>query len=1073
MKKYLLSTLLMLFCAVSIYAQVTTSSITGSVRDAGGEALIGATVQAVHVPSGTVYGSTTNTNGQYTIPNMRVGGPYTVTITYIGYNTRTIPNLTLALGNPLRLDINLDVQSSSLAEVVVTTDRNAVISSQRSGTATNVSQQTIQQLPTVTRNIQDFARLTPQASVTSSSTDGSPLGINFAGQSSRYNQFTVDGANATDAFGLASSGTNGGQAGTNPIPLESVQELQILLSPYDVTQGGFTGGGINAVTKSGTNDFHGSAYTYLQNEKAIGKSITTNLKYPEFNKTTYGASLGGPIIKNKLFFFANAERIENSTPLPYNPAEANSGSLFDVATLESIRNYVLETYNYDVGGYTNINKEITSTSLFGRIDWNITDKHRLTLRHSYVGGLNDVISRAANTITFANSGYTFESKANTSVLELNSTFSNSTSNVFRVTYNNIRDRRVTDLFPSIYIQSNSLNYNFGSESSSGRNSLGQDNFTIVDNLTFYKGNHTFTVGTNNEFYNTNNVFLQNFYGNYTYRDVTTNGTTYTGIDRFLDNNTNPSNYAVYFSTKGDEDNAASIMHAAQFGLYAQDVWNVTDRFKLTYGLRLDMPVFFNKPDVNQAFNSSTFASNYDVATNKVPKPSVYYSPRFGFNWDVKGDATTQLRGGAGLFTGRVPFVWISNQYGGTGVASLRYTQSPADLRFNYDPTDAHLGAYIPDNVASVATEIDVTDRNFKFPQVFRANLAVDQRLPLWGLIGSLEGMYTKTANNINYQNLNLTEPTGTITFGNTTRPYYGQRASTQFTDIIYLTNTSKGYSYNLTAQLQKPIENGWSGSIAYTFGRATSLNDGTSSTALSNWRYAYNINGLNNLDLARSNYDLGSRVVGYLSKSFQYSNGRLATTIGLVYNGQSGLPLSYLFDGNVTGDDITGRGNDASLLYVPANLAEAQTMFAEFTRSDVIITPEQQWEDFQTFLASNKYLRDHMGENTERNGDRTPWENHFDLRIAQDLYLVKQHKLEIGLDVMNVTNLLNKDWGNSYYVSNQSYNVFSAVNQNQGATPQFTFDITKMNNVNGELKPYTISDYNSRWRAQLSVRYSF
>ncbi|ARS36359.1 hypothetical protein CA264_13450 [Pontibacter actiniarum] len=1076
-KRFLLSSMLMLLFAAGVQAQVTTSGINGVVKDSQGETLIGATVQAIHQPSGTTYGTTTNAEGQFTIPNMRVGGPYTVNVSYIGFNTRTYNGLNLTLGNPLRLDVALEMQSNALSEVTIVSDKNSVISAQRNGTATNVSQEQISELPTISRSVQDFARLTPQASAMTNNSDGSPMGVTFAGQSNKFNQFTVDGANANDAFGLSASGTNGGQAAANPIPLESVQELQVLLSPYEVTQGGFTGGGINAVTKSGTNAFHGSAYTYYQNQDFIGEGVTTDLKYADFSKKTYGASLGGPILKNKLFFFANAERIESSTPLPFNPAEAGSGSKFDVETLQSIRDYVRNTYNYDLGGFTDINKEITSTSLFARLDWNISNKHKLTLRHSYIQGDNDALSRSANSITFANSGYTFSNNQNSSVIELNSNFDNNTSNVFRVTYNRIRDSRKTGLFPNVSIQSNSLNYNLGSDYSSARNSLDQDNFTLVDNFTIYKGAHTITIGTNNEFYNTNNVFLQNYYGSYTYKDVEVkdaNGKVIGSIPAyqlFMENKKAPSNYYVGFSTKGGNDDAASVIHAAQFGLYAQDVWNVTDRFRLTYGLRVDMPVFFNKPDENELFNKSEFASKYDVATNKPPKTTLYYSPRVGFNLDVNGDGATQLRGGAGLFTGRVPFVWISNQYGGTGVASIRYSttgsKSP-DLRFEYDPTDTHLGSFIPSEYKTAATEINVTDRNFKFPQVFRTNLAVDQQLPWWGLVGTLEGMYTKTLNNIEYKNLNLKAPEGDVTIGNSTRPWYSSRISSDFTDVIYLTNTSKGYSYNFTAQLQKPMERGWTGSIAYTYGHSMSLNDGTSSTAMSNWRYAYNVDGLNNLDLARSNYDLGSRVVGYASKTVKY--GRFATTVGLVYTGQSGSTLSYLYDGNINGDDLSGNTNDASLFYVPATFEEANLV--AFTRDGKTVAPEQQWADFQAFVADNEYLKDNMGKVTERNGDRMPWENHFDLKIAQDIYVVKDHKLQLGIDVINVSNLLNKDWGWSYYQSNQSMNIFQRSGD-PSQTPGFKFDITKMNEVEGKLKPYTVSDYGSRWKAQVSLRYSF
>jgi len=1064
MKKFLLFTLVALLGVAFSHAQVTTGSITGIVKDAQQETLIGATVKATHIPTGTVYSASTNVKGQFNLPNVRVGGPYTLTVSYIGLNSKSLEDLNVSLGNPLRVDVVLENESNALSEVTVTASKSSLISSERNGTSTNVSSSQLQQLPTISRNIQDFARLTPQATTFNNSSTGASLGMSFAGMHQKFNKFSVDGASANDVFGLAATGTNGGQASANPIPLDAIQEMQIVLAPYDVTLVGFAGGGINAITKSGTNTFHGSAYTYLQNQDGIGKSVTTDLKYADFDKTIYGASLGGPIIKDKLFFFGNFERSKNNSPLPYNPAETGSGSNFDVATLTDLRNFVLDKYGYDVGGFEGLNKETLSTSVFARIDWNINDKHRLTVRHNYVDASDFLLSRSQSTITFGNSSYSMASTTNSSVIELNSTLSNTASNVFRLTYNRIRDQRETGLFPSIYIQDGPLNYNLGSDASSPRNSLAQDNFSITNNFTLFKGNHTLTFGTNNDFYNTDNVFLQNYYGSYTYRS----------IQAFKDNIAAPGSYSVGYSTKGGADNANSKVHAAQFRVYGQDAWNINNNFKLTYGVGLEMPVFFNNPDNNVTFNSSVFATEYNVATNEPPKTRLYFTPRVGFNWDVNGDAQTQLRGGAGIFTGPTPLVWLGNQYQNTGVASIRYSGTPADLRFNYDPSDAHLGAYIPDGyTTAVATEIDVTDKNFKLPQIFRSNLAVDQRLPWWGLVGTVEGLFTKTINSVKYENLNLVEPTSVATIGTSTRPFYNfQRRDNAYTDIIYLTNTSKGYTYNITAQLQKPMTaDGWAGSIAYTYGDAYSLTDATSSTALSNWRFAYNVNGLNNLDLERSNYATGSRIIGYVSKSFKYAKGRMATTVGLVYNGQSGQRFSYLYNNNINGDDVSNRTSAAALIYIPATFEEAK--FVDLTDSKGVITrtAQQQWDDFVAFAGDNKYLKDNMGKVSKRNGDKMPWENHFDLKVAQDFHLVNDHKLQVSLDMQNIGNLLKKDWGRSYYLANQGLNIFTVASAT--TTPTFKFDSSKMTDVDGTLRPYTIADYGSRWRGQLSLRYSF
>ncbi|HEU5053218.1 MAG TPA: TonB-dependent receptor [Hanamia sp.] len=1040
-------------------AQVTTSSIVGTVKSTDGQVLAGATIKATDVPSGTVYATQTQSNGDFTIPNMRAGGPYKVEVSFVGYNTRTYEGLQLELGTPLRLNAILEDNSKTLEEVKITYQKNAVISPEHMGAVTNISTKELNSLPTINRSIADFARLTPQAVSYSNSADGSSMGVSFAGQNNRYNQFTIDGASANDVFGLAASGTNGGQAGLNPVPLDAIKEVQISLSPYDITQSGFTGGGINAVTKSGTNNFHGSVYGFYQDQSLVGKSVSSGLKLSKFTNETFGASLGGPIIKNKLFFFGDVEKYKLSQPLSFNPAESGSGSKFDETTLSSLRDFVKSNYGFDPGSYNTINRNRNSTSVFARIDWNINEKNKLTLRHSYVDGSDDNISRSAGSITFSNGGYVFNSTTNSSVIELTSNFSSRSSNDLRVTYNRIRDARETPNFPSLSISDGGLTYNIGSEQYSGANSLGQDNFTLTDNYVLYRGKHTITIGTDDEFFNTKNVFLRAFYGNYVYHSIAD----------FEANATAPYSYDVSYSTKGGADKAPASVHAGQFSVYGQDVWNATDKFRLTYGLRIDMPVFFSKPSANNDFNSSVVATSNNVATNQVPKSSLLFAPRVGFNWDVKGDRQTQLRGGVGLFTGRVPFVWISNQYSNTGVESIKYDVSksavPTDLRFNYDPKDAHLGAYIPANPNSAPSEIDVTSRHFKYPQVLRANLAVDQKLPWWNLIGTVEGTFTKTINNINYKDINLAPSTGTLTLGNTTRPLYsGARIDPNFSNVILLENTSKGYSYTFTAQLEKPVTKGWAGSIAYTYGHSYSLNDGTSSQAVSNWRYAYNINGLNNLDLTRSNFDLGSRIIGHVSKTFNY--GIFSTTLGLVYEGRSGLPLSYVYYYDLNGDDYSS----ADLMYIPT---DASQFVPTKKQADAGLTNTDVYNMFKDYINSEKYLKDNQGKNTARNADRLPWESHFDLKIEEGVKLYKMNRLSVSLNIQNAANLLNKKWGHAYYVSNQEVQPLDVVKSGV-ASPTFTYDPAYgLNTVDGKQKVYNYSDFTSRWRMLLGLRYSF
>lgn len=1082
----------------AIWAQVTTSSITGTVKTADGKPVAGATIKAVHVPTGTNYNTLATSDGVFTIPNVRVGGPFTVTVTYVGLEGFKLEDIYTSLGTPTVLEVVLKDKTSALDNVVVTSNgKNGVISSLRNGTATTVTLRDIQSMPTINRSVQDFARLMPQVKVGNASADGASAGISFGGQNNRYNQFSIDGANATDGFGLGSTGTNGGQANLNPISMETIQELQMVMSPYDVTQGGFTGGGINAITKSGSNQLHGSLYGQYQNQNFVGKRVAFNdginrVKYDDFNNSTWGASLSGALVKNKLFFYVNYEKYNRSTPLAYDPTSDGSGSNASASMLETIRQYMINNYNYDPGTYGAINKKNSSNSVFAKIDWNINDKNKLMVRFNHVDGYNDIISRSQGSPTFSNSGYRFNDKNNSFVAELNTQFSPTVSNTLRLTYTSIKDNRapMSD-FPSLTIydynptsQAN-ITYTLGGDYSSIVNALNQNVYTITDNLSIYKGKHTLTFGTDNLIYNSKNWFLQNFYGAYTYGN--SRASQAGGWNDFM-NNTNLQSYYVGYSTSPDStDQAPANLRAAQFGVYAQDVVNITDNFKLTYGLRIDMPVFFNKPASNDSFNR-VFAQ-YQVATNQMPKSAPLFSPRIGFNWDIKGDKSTQLRGGAGIFTGRIPFVWISNQMSNTGVASmnLNYGTSAitaANIKFNYDPTGAHKGAYIPTNATQSPSVINVIDKNFKFPQVFRANLALDKKLGFWGLIGTVEAVYTKTLNNANYTNINVSDyGNSTVNIAGTTRPYYSAFNSAKYNNVLLLRNTSQGYSYTFTAQIQKSYSQGWRGSIAYTYGHSTSLNDLTSSVAQSNWRSPLNVYGLNHPETATSNFDLGSRIVGYVSKEFKYAAGKMSTTINLIYTGQSGQVMSYVYGSNILGDyGIGSTSGTTALVYIPKTSAEAN--FVDISGGK---TAAEQWNDFETFMNDNDYLKKHAGQNAKRNGSRLPWENHFDFKISQN-FMLGQHKLEVYYSVLNIGNLLNKNWGWSYGGNDglftQSRSLFSVITSGTQTVngvsksfntqnPGFQFNLANMTNVKGTYRPYAVSDFTSRWSSILGFRYSF
>ncbi|PSL46466.1 TonB-dependent receptor-like protein [Chitinophaga niastensis] len=1073
----LLFTFSLLLTTLLTYAQVTTSSITGVVTDSKGQGLIGATVKATHTPTGTVYGTTTRNGGEFTIPNVRVGGPYKVEVSFISYGTETFNDIFLKLGEPLKINVKLSEGATNLKEISITATKN--IAQGNGGTALNVSRTQMDNIPTVNRSVQDFVKLSPQASVSTNGKDGSPMGISFGGQSNKYNQFAVDGAVTNDVFGLSASGTNGGQAGANPISIETIDQLQIVLNPYDVKQSGFTGGGINAITKSGTNQFHGAAYLYYQNQGMVGKAPdSTRSSYGTFNNKIFGASVGGPIIKNKLFFFINAERSKRVNPIDFNPGTGSSNVTVD--ELQNVYNHVKTKYGVDLGGFTDQQREKPATTLFGRIDWNINSVHKLTFRHNYLNASDLVYSRTNSAAAYYNNYYTFPSISNSSVVELNSNFSNKLSNELRVGYNNVKDRRkyLGSPFPNVIINDNGRTINLGSEFSSGANSLNQSIWTITDNLTMYHGKHTITVGANAEIYKIKNTFIQGAFGAYVFDSIA----------GFV-NDLKPKQYQINYTTADSTLRDGIGFKAAQIGIYAQDEWNIRRNFTLTYGVRIDIPIFPTTPPNNESFSKNPNFAGYSTTT--IPKSTPLIAPRVGFTWDVTNDGKTIIRGGVGIFTGRVPFVWISNQYTNTGNIYTNVNLSgnglPNSFRFNYDGNSPFYGQYsaanlsaMGANVGSKPSNINLSDKSFKFPQMFKTNLAVERKLP-WGMTATLEGNFTKTVNNAIWNNLNVTATGDSVSLGGgVKRPMWKKKDPNAGDQILLLQNTSDGYTYNISGELTKVTKNGLFFKVGYSYGDAYSVNDGTSSTAASNWRFGPNINGLNNLDMGRSNYSMGSRVLAVVSKAFTYGKAKqFRTSVTLFYNGQSGVPYSWVYFNSVdpTGDDLGSNGNN-DLIYIP-KASEVSTMRFDpisqknsagaviYTRSEA-----EQRTDLERLISNDSYLDKHRGENAKKNASRTPFENIFDFKVAQVLPIYKNHKIELTFDILNVGNLLNSDWGKTYFISNNAATPLTYRKADVNG-PVFQYDRRRVVNGFGDEKPYAINNFTARWRGQVGVRYSF
>jgi uncharacterized protein (UPF0333 family) len=1093
MRKLLLLTFFVLTASMGAFAQgVTTASISGVVTNQKGETLPGATIVAVHQPTNAEYGTISREDGRFTIPNARVGGPYKLSISFVGYDTQEKNDVYLSLGNTTSINIQMAETGTNLQEVVVSASRGDVFNADRTGAATNVNNRTIQSVPTISRGLRDFTKLSPMASTMGN-------GTSFAGANNRYNQFAIDGLVNNDVFGLSSSGTNGGQSGIEPISLDAIEEFQINIAPYDVRQGGFTGGGINAVTRSGTNTFQGSAYYFGTNEGLVGGTSPNSgqkVDYPEFKDYQAGFRLGGPIIKNKLFFFVNGEIGRQSQPLAFVPG--SSESLLSEAEVNSVVNVLNNIApNYDPGSYTSIADETNSDKILAKLDWNISKNHKLTLRHSYTYGENIDNSRTNSQLRFYNNGVYFPSTTNSTGIELNSIFGTK-SNRLLLGYTTVKDDRepLGSPFPSttINLTNPTRSIVFGGESSSVANQLDQNIFTLTDDFTLFKGKHTITIGTHNEFYKFYNLFVQRIYGDYLFRSLA-------DFETLGDNNplndVNPVQFRYGYSFEEDgisQSKGAAEFNAFQIGLYVQDEFQVSDKFKLTYGIRFDVPIFPDTPKSNQLFND-TYGSI--GKTGEVPKTRVMYSPRVGFNLDVMGDKSLQLRGGVGLFTGRVPFVWVSNQFTNNGELNgsvLLGSSSGNPLAGTPYITDpANQASNIPTNAVIGRGAINVIDEDFKFPQVFRTNLAVDKQLP-WGLIGTIEAIYSKTYNNINFTNLNRVPQEGfqfagpdkrprftTVSTNPTTGGYVqAGRVDGNFEDIIKLSNTNEGYSYNVMFQLQKQFDHGFSGSVAYTYGDAKDLNSGTSSVAASNWQFVSNVNGLNNLPLARANFSMGSRIVGLVSYRKEYLNNQMATQVSLFYNGQSGQPFSYRYSNDLNFD---GTSND--LVYIPRDASEINLVSYNITVDNVQvpIAPEEQWAALDAFIKQDSYLSERRGQYAERNGARMPFQHQFDFRLLQEFGIKtgsSMNKLQLSVDILNVGNLINDEWGKQYNISNQEFAIINIENgiltdtapgaalDYSSNTPRYTYRPALTNG-----KAWTANDLFSRWRMQLGIRYIF
>ena len=1092
---------------VQLHAQgVTSGGITGTVKAANGGVVAGAKIIAIHIPTGTRFGANAKANGTFTINNVRVGGPYTIKATAVGYGESSLSGQFVKLGQNLKITMALSEKAVATDEITVTAQKG-VFGASRTGAQTNISKEQLNNFPTISRSFQDFAKFTPQVVSTGA-------GVSVAGKNNRYNNIQIDGSNYTDLFGLGSAGTPGGQANTNPVSLDAIDEFQVLVAPFDVRQGRFTGAGINAITRSGTNKFEGSAYWFTRNQAMISdlsitrknivnnnlldpgtKDTTITTTFNNFNELQTGVRLGGPIIQDKLFFFANAEFTSRVQPVDNISLTQNSRAKQIDSIAQLVSSHLTSKYGYNAGQLTGFEITRPSTKVFARLDWNIDDNNRLTFRNNYVSAYDDNYSTTVTSARFSDRNYRFNNSQNSTVLELNSSLGDGMHNELIVGYTRIRDfREVTGKpFSAITVNDVSMGTNvgvqFGSEEFSNFNKLDQDVIEITNNFTMNLGdNHTLTIGTQNEIFSFRNLFIRDAYGTYRFNSYSD----------FVAGNA--AAVSMSFARPGFPTDWAAEFGAMQLGAYIQDDIKVSDNFKVNVGLRVDVPVFPDAPSYNSKAENAfvnrasvTYATNGNGSikyandstktlgwkTSEMPQSALLFSPRVGFNWDVNGDQSLQVRGGAGIFTGRVPFVWISNHYGNTGVEIARLTLSTAGtdtVRFNPNIANT-LSENLKDTTKIASTtELNLTGNNFKMPQTFRMNLGLDYKLPE-DIIMTIDGMYSMNLNEIAYTDLNLGERRDTTQFG-TTLPgnrgvfgiYNGRNTTARFldgrknfTNVILLNNTDMGYSYNMSVQLQKSWKSGLDLMAAYTHSASYDINSGLSSQAVSQWRFNYIQDNPNTPTLARSYFDIPHRLIASAAYRIELAP-EVALKASLFYEGRSGQPFSYVYDGDLNSDGQTG--ND--LMYVPKD------------KNDIALISGTARANDATYDALDRYITNDDGLNAargtiiERNAAREPWNNRMDLRIAADIRnpFADGHNLEVSLDIINLGS-------NAYrFVPNQSdamlrFEGLARTGNTFGANGAELPVGTPMFSYRDKENPYQYSDLLSRMQMQLGIRYSF
>ncbi len=1041
--KLFLALVLFAFCLAlptSASAQtITTGTISGTVVDQQGGTLPGVSIVAVHTPTGTSYDGVANSDGRFTLLNVRVGGPYAITARLAGFTDESLAGVVVALGEDRAVKLTLKL--ANVTETVQVLAETRVIDPTRAGAGANIPNVVKEVLPTISRSIYDIARISPFFnSLGGDGGDGASV-ISVAGSSFRYNTLQIDGALNNDLFGLSgSAGTPGGAMETQPIAFDAIQEIQLVVSPYDVRQGGFAGGGINAITKSGSNAFHGSGFYFGRNQKWVGKGAGDRA-IAAFSEQQGGGSLGGKLVTNRIFFFGATDSYRRQRPVGV--SVGGSGAQF-AASAAVVEQYLLALKNiwgYDIGSSatSEFSRTTNNDKVFGRLDFNLARRHQLTVRHNFINALNDVGTPSTTLYKTPDNYYRFVDKTRSSVAQLNSAFSKGV-NELRVVYTTVRDHREpqpfeSKPFPQVNVTlATGVTIQSGREQFSGANELDQDILEVTDSFTAVKGNHSLTLGTSNQFFDFRNFFIRDNFGSYTF----------SSLQNFVLGQAQQFDHS--FSATGNPKQAAAF-RVRQLSAYAGDQWRMRSNLTITLGVRFDAAQLPDKPSANPLA-----VSLLDHRTDIVPNDRLW-SPRFGFNYDVFSDGSNQVRGGIGIFGGRPPYVWLSNQFGNTGVDFRRIgatfntaNRIPFVTNAAGQPktvTGATAGAF--------SNEIDFLDPDFKYPSVYRGNLAIDRKLP-WGLYATAEFVGSRTINDIKYQNYNYTNSVTLVGVGG--RPFYVKRFA-QLSDAILLTNTHQGYNWTASLEVRRPFRDGWYFASAYAYNEAKTLTDGTSDQAASNWGNVYTPGDPNNPPLARSNFAVGHRITASAAREFTLIKNT-AATLSVFYSGQSGRPYTLAFGRDANGD---GRGTN-DLLYIPASATDGGFTYTGGNYNDLL-----------TFIQADGCLKDFIGRTIARNACRAPWTNTLDGRVALALPFRKV-KVEVTLDAINLINLIDSKSGLFKYASFNQITAIQPTPASVTAIAPFTgYNLTGLNATT--FTKFQRDDLRSRWQLQLGGRISF